>query len=79
MIRLLSVLFLATVVLSACGTTGAFGDEYYQMDINHDRSLSRAEMTKHYPARIFNEMDIDGSGGVSPMEYRRYPNQNRNN
>ncbi len=65
--------------LNACGTTGEFGDEYYRLDVNHDRGLSRAEMAVAYPPSRFNEMDIDGSNHVSPMEFRRHPNQNRNN
>lgn len=72
------MMLVALLGLAACGSTGEFGDEYYRMDANRDRVLSRAEMASFYPASVFDEMDVDGSGGVSPMEYRRHPNQNRN-
>ncbi len=70
------------LTLSACAdwnTTGFYGDEFYKLDANRDLSLSPAEMVHGYPASVFKEMDVDGSGDVTPMEYYRYPNSVRNN
>lgn len=79
---ILAAFCLIAIGLSACAdwrTEGFYGDEFYKMDANGDRSLSPDEMAPYYGEKIFREMDVNGSGDVTPMEFYRYPNSVRNN
>lgn len=72
--------FCAVVLsLGACAGNYEYADEYHRLDANHDLSLTPQEAAPAYNAKQFKEFDIDGSGDVTPMEYYRWPNQNRNN